>query len=63
MQISDLERESQLESLKLEIANLIVKMCVNSEDGNAFPVTIISKAMGELNCKVNASKAAKPQAI
>lgn len=32
-QVSDLEREEQFTALKTEIANLIVKMCVNSESG------------------------------
>lgn len=33
-QVSDKERESQLENLKLDIANIIVKMAVNAQDGN-----------------------------
>ena len=43
--MSEKERENTLDSLKLEIANIITKMCVNSEDGNQFPVSIIVKAM------------------
>jgi ribosome maturation protein SDO1 len=62
-QLGELEREEQFESLKLEIANLIVKMCVNSETGGQFPVSIIQKAMVEANCKLNPNKAAKPQAL
>jgi hypothetical protein len=31
--VSELEREEQFENLKAEIANLLVKMCVNSETG------------------------------
>jgi ribosome maturation protein SDO1 len=38
-------------------------MGVNANDGNAFPVSIILKAMTELNFKVNSSKSAKPQAL
>lgn len=52
-----------MENLKLDIANIIVKMGVNSNDGNQFPVSIILKAMTEVNCKVNTNKAAKPQAM
>lgn len=37
-------------------------MCVNAEDGNQFPVSIIQKAMNQLNVKINANKQAKPQA-
>ena len=32
-QVSELEREDQFENLKLEIANMLCKMCVNSETG------------------------------
>jgi ribosome maturation protein Sdo1 len=49
--------------LKLDIANIIVKMTVNETDGNKFPVSIILKAMNEVNCKVNGNKPAKPQAL
>ena len=62
-QVSDKERESQLDNLKLDIANLIVKMSINETDGNKFPVSIILKAMTEANCKVNGNKPAKPQAL
>jgi ribosome maturation protein SDO1 len=33
MQVSDLEREDQLENLKKDIANIISQKCVNSADG------------------------------
>ena len=62
-QLSDKERDTQLENLRLDIANIIVKMAINSNDGNQFPVSIITKAMNEVNCKINANKAAKPQAM
>ena len=59
-QISDKERDDQLDNLKLDIANIIAKMSVNTADGNQFPVSIIIKAMNECKCKVNTSKSAKP---
>lgn len=49
--------------MRLDIANRVVKMGVNAKDGNAFPVSIILKAMNELNFKINPNKAAKPQAL
>ena len=33
-QISDKERDDQLDNLKLDIANIIAKMSVNTADGN-----------------------------
>jgi ribosome maturation protein SDO1 len=53
MQVSDLEREDQLDNLKKDIANIIVQKCVNTKDGKQFPVSIIMKAMQEVNCKIN----------
>jgi ribosome maturation protein SDO1 len=60
MQISDLERESQNEKLKLEIANWIVRLSINSDNGNAFPVSIITKALTQANCRIKDTKTAKP---
>lgn len=39
---------------------MIVKMTVNETNGNKFPVSIILKAMTELNCKIESNKSAKP---
>ena len=47
LQVSDLEREEQLDSLKKDIANIIVQKCVNTVDNKQFPVSIILKAMEE----------------
>jgi ribosome maturation protein Sdo1 len=33
-QLSDKERDTQLENLRLDIANIIVKMAINANDGN-----------------------------
>lgn len=63
MQVSDLEREDQLDNLKKDIANIIVQKCVNTKDGKQFPVSIIMKAMQEVNCKINPTQSAKKQAL
>ena len=58
-QMSELEREDKLEGIKLDVANWISQQCVNSENGNQFPSTIITRAMKEINCKVVHTKTAK----
>ena len=63
LQVSDLEREDHLENLKKDVANIIVRMCVNSKDGNQFPVSIILKAMAEAGCKLIPTQSAKKQAL
>ena len=61
--MSELERDDQLESLRKDIANIIVSKCVNSKDGKQFPVSIIMKAMTEANCKINPTQSSKKQAL
>ena len=62
-QESEAERGDALDKVTQEIASIIVKMTVNSEDGNKFPVSIILKAISQTKSKINGSKAAKPQAL
>lgn len=62
-QVSELEREAILDSLRKEVANHIVEMCVHSQNGSPFPVEIILKVMGEAKVKVNDKKSAKRQAL
>ena len=61
--ISEKEREDQLENLKKDIANIIVQKCINKNDSTSFPVSIIMKAMAEVNCKINPIQSAKKQAL
>ena len=62
-QMTDMEREDQLEKKKLDIATWISSQCINSQDGNQFPPNIILKAMKEANVKVNLQKPAKVQGL
>lgn len=61
--MSDMEREDKLEKVKLDIANWISQQCVNSENQNQFPSSIILRAMKEINCKVDHTRTAKQQAL
>eukprot|EP00347_Sterkiella_histriomuscorum_P002246 403368911 len=63
LQVSELERDEHLDSLKKEIANIIAQKCVNTSDGKQFPVSIIMKAMNEANVKINPKDNAKKQAL
>ena len=62
-QVSDLEREAQLESLKKEIAHLIVSMSVNKDDLTNFPLSIVLKAMSECKVRIVENKPSKKQAL
>ncbi|TNV77250.1 hypothetical protein FGO68_gene9400 [Halteria grandinella] len=63
VQVSELERGDHLDSLKKDIANIIVSKCINTKDGKQFPVSIILKAMSEVNCKINPTQNSKKQAL
>ena len=62
-QVSDLEREEQIETAVSEVANIITQKCVSKETGKPFPVSIIKKAMNDLNINVTTSKSSKKQAL
>ena len=53
MHVSDLEREDQHQNLRKDITNIISSKCINTKDNNQFPVSIILKAMTEVNVKIN----------
>ena len=63
LQVSELERESEFESLKLKTANIASTMCVNKETSVPFPVPIILKAMDDLKFSVKEGHNAKKQAL
>lgn len=63
VQVSELERESEFESLKLKIANIVSTMCVNKENNVPFPVPIILKAMDDVKFHVKENQDAKKQAL
>lgn len=63
LQISELERDSEFESMKLKIANIVSTMCVNKKNNVPFPVPIILKAMDDIKFNVKDSHAAKKQAL
>lgn len=63
MQVSALERESGLDSLKNKIANLVSVMCVNKDTSVPFPVPIILKAMDDIKFSIKQNHDAKKQAL
>ena len=63
MQVSDLERESEFEGMKLRIANLVSTMCVNKETWVPFPVSMILKAMDSIKYCVKDNQNEKKQAL
>ena len=59
LQVSELERNEQLENLKKQIAGIIAQKCVSTTDSKQFPVSIIIKAMNDSHCQINPKQDAK----
>ncbi|XP_014771183.1 ribosome maturation protein SBDS isoform X1 [Octopus bimaculoides] len=62
-QVSEKERQAQLESMYRDIATVVADKCVNLENNRPFPVTLIEKAMKDLHISVKPNKNTKQQAL
>lgn len=63
MQISEKERQTQLESALKDVATIVSEKCINSETRRPFPVSIIEKSMKQIHFSVNPKKNTKQQAL
>ncbi|KAJ6639860.1 Ribosome maturation protein SBDS [Pseudolycoriella hygida] len=63
LQVSEKERNSQLDSMFKDIATNITDKCVNPESNRPYPVSIIEKAMKDIHFSVKTNKSAKQQAL
>ncbi|KAJ9591724.1 hypothetical protein L9F63_001752, partial [Diploptera punctata] len=63
LQVSDKERQSQLESLFRDIATTVADKCVNPETKRPYPVSMIEKAMKDAHYSVKPNRNAKQQAL
>jgi len=63
LQISEKERQTQLESASKDVATIVSEKCVNSETKRPFPVSIIEKSMKQIHFSVNPKKNTKQQAL
>ena len=61
LQVTQKEREAQLESSFRDIATIVADKCVNPETNRPYPVTMIEKAMKDLHFSVNPNKNSKQQ--
>ncbi|XP_046680639.1 ribosome maturation protein SBDS [Homalodisca vitripennis] len=63
LQVSDKERQTQLDSLFKDIATTVADKCVNPETKRPYPVSIIEKAMKDVHFSVKPNRNAKQQAL
>ncbi|XP_055593251.1 ribosome maturation protein SBDS [Uranotaenia lowii] len=63
LQISEKERQDQLESMFREIATNVADRCVNPETKRPYPVSIIEKSMKDIHYSIKPHRNAKQQAL
>lgn len=63
LQISEKERQTQLESSLKDVATIVSEKCINSETRRPFPVSIIEKSMKQIHFSVNSKRNTKQQAL
>ncbi|EFA09656.1 ribosome maturation protein SBDS [Tribolium castaneum] len=63
LQVSDKERQSQIDQLFKDIATTVAEKCINPELKRPYPVTIIEKAMKDAHYSVKPNQSAKQQAL
>ena len=64
LQVSDRERQSQLDSTFRDIATIVADKCVNPDNRRPYPVGVIERAMKEdIHYSVKPSQGSKQQAL
>jgi len=63
LQVSEKERQLQLEAMFKDIATIIVEKCVNPETKKPLTVGIVERAMKEAHYSVHPTRSAKQQAL
>ncbi|XP_019615547.1 PREDICTED: ribosome maturation protein SBDS-like [Branchiostoma belcheri] len=63
LQVSEKERQAQLESMYKDIATLVADMCVNPDTKRPYTVGLIEKAMKDVHFSVKPTRNTKQQAL
>ncbi|XP_073971640.1 SBDS ribosome maturation factor [Rhodnius prolixus] len=63
LQVSDKERQNQLDSLFKDIATNVADKCVNPETKRPYPVSMIEKAMRDIHFSIKPNRNAKQQTL
>lgn len=63
LQVSDRERQSQLDSTFRDIATIVADKCVNPDSKRPYPVGVIERTMKDIHYSVKPGKSSKQQAL
>lgn len=61
LQVSEKERQTQLEAMFREIATIVTDKCVNPETKRPYTVGVIERAMKDVHYAVKPQRSAKQQ--
>lgn len=63
LQVSEKERQADMETMFRDIATVVSNMCVNPDTNRPYTVTLIERAMKDIHFSVKPSKNTKQQAL
>ncbi|XP_053728481.1 ribosome maturation protein SBDS isoform X1 [Synchiropus splendidus] len=63
LQVSDKERQTQIESMFRDIATIVSEKCVNPDTKRPYTVSLIEKAMKDIHYSVKVNRSTKQQAL
>ncbi|XP_013884715.1 ribosome maturation protein SBDS [Austrofundulus limnaeus] len=63
LQVSDRERQSQLETMFRDIATIVAEKCVNPDTKRPYTVSLIERAMKDIHYSIKTNKSTKQQAL
>lgn len=63
LQVSDKERQSQLETMFRDIATIVSEKCVNPSTKRPYTVSLIERAMKDIHYSIKPNKGTKQQAL
>lgn len=61
LQVSDKERQTQIETMFRDIATTVAEKCVNPETKRPYTVSLIERAMKDIHYSVKTNKSTKQQ--
>ena len=63
MQLSDKEREVELQNLFRDVASILAEKCVNPQSSKPYTLTVLERALRDIHFSVDPKRSAKQQAL
>lgn len=63
LQVSDKERELELDSLFKDVASILAEKCVNPHTSRPYTISMLERALKDVHFSVDLKRSAKQQAL